>query len=346
MPRPSAPRYGIAEWFGKDIAALSPEERQEFGRIAIMREDTRNLSAPPFCPFLSSVIPESKCNKAGGVCSIRQYTQNQDGSGTPVQGDKIVTVCPIRFLQPLNEEDTLFLWIAEKLLGISDATVVKETPFLRKILDVPLEVGSEVIDSDQETEDDKKRAGRIDWLLVNPKTMDSSELEWCAVETQSLYFSGNKMRLEFQAYADAPSPILYPVGKRRPDFRSSGAKRLSPQLDVKVPVLRTWGKKVAVLIDRYFYERMGALNDAFPRAKNDKERRDNAEVVWFVIDYDEALHMRRSQVVFTTLDSSRKALEAAEPLSKADFTRVLREVINNPRRSNKVFKASKSEAHS
>jgi hypothetical protein len=111
-------------------------------------------------------------------------------------------------------------------------------------------------------------------------------------------------------------------------------------------VLRNWKKKVAVLIDRYFYERMGILDDAFPRAKNDQERLDNAEVVWFVVDFDKALHLRPSKIVFTTLDGSRKALEAAEPLSKADFTRVLKDVINDPGRSNKVFKASGSKAPS
>lgn len=346
MPRLPAPRYGIAEWFGRDITTLTPQERQEFGQTAIRREETGELSPPPSCPFLSAVIPGSKCSKAGGVCSIRKYARSEDGLGVPVERDKIVTVCPVRFLQPLSEGDTLFLWIAEKMLGISNATVVKETPFLRKILAVPTVVGSEDADTDDGEDDDKKRAGRIDWLLVNPETMESSELDWCAVETQSLYFSGKKMRLEFEAYAAAPSPVLFPIGFRRPDYRSSGPKRLSPQLDVKVPVLRNWGKKVAVLIDRYFYDRMGILDDAFPRAKNDEERRDNAEVVWFVVDFDEDLHLRRSNVVFTTLDGSRKALEAAEPLSKADFTRALKEVINDPSRSNKVFKASGSKAPS
>ena len=45
------------------------------------------------------------------------------------------------------------------------------------------------------------------------------------------------MRPEFDAYAVSPTPVLFPVGRRRPDYRSSGPKRLSPQRDVKVPVL-------------------------------------------------------------------------------------------------------------
>jgi hypothetical protein len=130
------------------------------------------------------------------------------------------------------------------------------------------------------------------------------------------------------------------VGHRRPDYRSSGPKRLSPQLDVKVPVLRNWGKKVVVVIDRFFYDNMNSLADAFPRAKNDKERRDNADVVWFVVDYNDQNQLKESVVIYTTLDSSRRALNATEPLSKSDFTINLKSVISDKSRANKVFKAS------
>lgn len=113
-----------------------------------------------------------------------------------------------------------------------------------------------------------------------------------------------------------------------------------PQLDVKVPVLRNWGKKVVVVIDRFFYDNMNALADAYPRARNDQERRDNSDVVWFVVDCDDDLKMTASAVVFTTLESSRRALNATEPLSKGDFTRNLKQVIDDSSRTNKVFKAS------
>jgi len=190
-----------------------------------------------------------------------------------------------------------------------------------------------------------KKAGRIDWIVVNPTTGDVGELEWCAVETQSLYFSGDKMRPEFEAYAAKPSPVLFPVGRRRPDYRSSGPKRLSPQLDVKVPVLRNWGKKVVVVVDRYFYDNMSALTDAYPRARNDQERLDNSDVVWFVVDYDENLSMTAYKVIFTTLESSRQALNATEPLSKSDFTRDLKSVMGDTSQTNKVFKVSAPTVH-
>ena len=45
-----------------------------------------------------------------------------------------------------------------------------------------------------------------------------------------------------------------------------------------------------------------------------------------------------------TLESSRRALNATEPQSKADFTRELKAVINDGNRTNKVFRASEAEA--
>tara|TARA_R110001592_G_C13188405_1_gene751980 strand:+ start:3694 stop:4695 length:1002 start_codon:yes stop_codon:yes gene_type:complete len=328
--RSPSPRYSIAEWFGEDIITMSPDKRKKLGELSIFQADNSDLSQAPICPFLSELIPGSRCNKPSGVCSIRRYQLGDEGSGSPVPGEKVVTVCPSRFLQPLTNGETLFSWISKVMLDISNPTIVKETPFLRTVSDSDSRESDDVVEG--------KKAGRIDWIIVDPASMESLELKWCAVETQALYFSGSKMRLEFEDYLTAPQSVRYPVGQRRPDYRSSGPKRLSPQLDVKVPVLRNWGKKVVVVIDQFFYANMNALVDAYPRAKDDQERRDNSDVVWFVVDYDENFNMIASKVIFTTLDSSRLALSATEPLSKADFTQGLLDVIDDPGRTNKVFK--------
>jgi hypothetical protein len=335
MARIPATRYGIAEWFGNDIVTMTPEQRQSFAQVAILQDQNGDLSSAPNCPFLSTVVENARCNKASGVCSIRKFSRAENNSGEIVANDKVVTVCPTRFLQTLSNGENIFTWISEKILEISNPIVVKETPFLRKISDV-FRTDEKNIDADNE--DEGKKAGRIDWILIDPFSMESNELDWCAVETQALYFSGNKMRPEFDAYAETSSTVLFPIGKRRPDYRSSGPKRLSPQLEVKVPVLRNWGKKVIVLIDRCFFENMNVLDDPFPRAKNDQERRDNSEVIWFVVDYDDHLNMYAYKVIYTTLESSKRALNATEPLSKSDFTNNLKMVINDASRSNKVFK--------
>jgi len=315
---------------------MKPEERLACAQIAIRHESDGNLSDAPQCPFLTTLIPNARCNKSSGVCSIRRFSIANDGFGLPLIGDKIVTVCPSRFLQPISGYQSLFGWIAEKMLDIDNPIIIKETPFLRKVMDnVNHDYGDRPSNED---ESDNKKAGRIDWILVNPTTLESGELEWCAVETQALYFSGDKMRTEFDAYLAQPTKVLFPTGRRRPDYRSSGPKRLSPQLDVKVPVLRNWGKKVVIVVDRFFHDNMNSLLDAYPRARNDQERRDNADVVWFVVDFDKNMSLIPSTVIFTTLESSRRALNATEPLSKSDFTNELRSVIDNTSLTNKVFK--------
>jgi len=262
-----------------------------------------------------------------------------DGLGVPVAGDKIVTVCPSRFIGPVGKGKSLFTWIAEKMLDISNPTVVKETPFLRKIEEAGVIADSKE-DMREEAAEEQKKAGRIDWILVNPATLVGGDLEWCAVETQALYFSGSNMPVEFAAYEAMPGNVLFPVGKRRPDYRSSGPKRLWPQLDVKVPVLRAWGKKVAVVIDSYFFSNMNRLADpSSRRAKDDRERRDNAEVVWFIVDFDDDFRLRAGTVAYSSLDACRHALNATEPLSRVDFTENLREMIARAPK-NKVFKPS------
>ncbi|MDQ2898994.1 MAG: hypothetical protein M3Y07_04240, partial [Acidobacteriota bacterium] len=68
--------------------------------------------------------------------------------------------------------------------------------------------------------------------------------QWCAAETQAVYFSGDNMRKDFVALSGIYSEELpFPVGKRHPDDRSSGPKRLMPQLQTKVPSLRRWARK-------------------------------------------------------------------------------------------------------
>jgi hypothetical protein len=51
--RSVAARYGIAEWFGKDIAMLTAEERQAFGQLSVrqMEASVRSLPDAPPCPF-------------------------------------------------------------------------------------------------------------------------------------------------------------------------------------------------------------------------------------------------------------------------------------------------------
>jgi len=124
--------------------------------------------------------------------------------------------------------------------------------------------------AEDEEEDARDFIGRIDNVLVHPTR---NPIDWCALELQAVYFSGKSMRNEFNMLAATELQTLaYPAAHRRPDWRSSGPKRLLPQLQTKVPTIRTWGKKVAVVIDEAFFGSLVAL---------DREKHlSNAEIAW------------------------------------------------------------------
>jgi hypothetical protein len=52
-----------------------------------------------------------------------------------------------------------------------------------------------------------------------------------------------------------------------------------PQLLTKVPTLRRWGKKMAVVVDAPFFHSMGTME----RVKDVS----NSDIVWFLVDFVE-----------------------------------------------------------
>jgi len=171
--------------------------------------------------------------------------------------------------------------------------------------------------STQEDDEDKRDfIGRIDNVIVHPSR---SPLDWCALELQAVYFSGKAMRQEFTMLSkEKLSSLPFPAAHRRPDWRSSGPKRLLPQLQTKVPTIRTWGKKMAVVIDEPFFASLTGLEH--------EKHLSNAEIVWFVVGYDSVQNgwkITPRQAVFTKLEASVKALTGGVPLSKERFERQL-----------------------
>jgi hypothetical protein len=103
---------------------------------------------------------------------------------------------------------------------------------------------------------------------------------------------------------------------------SSGPKRLLPQLQTKVPTIRTWGKKMAVVIDEAFFGSLVGLER--------EKHLSNSEIAWFVVGYDPkpgGWTLIPREVVFTKLDASVKSLTAGVPLSKERFEEQLREKL-------------------
>jgi hypothetical protein len=286
-------RYSIGEWYGNGFESLTPAERLKRAKV----ECEANAIIGAACPFQK----DTKCNKKGGVCSLRQY---QQVGGGPVTGTgPLITTCPQRFL----ESDTIFGWVGETLLQTKEPVVLSEIGFLDRLR----------ADETMEDEDSRDFIGRIDNVLVHPSR---EPMDWCALELQAVYFSGKSMANEFKMLAKAQSETLqFPAKHRRPDWRSSGPKRLLPQLQTKVPTIRTWGKKMAVIIDEAFFGSLVGL---------DRERHlSNAEIAWFIVGYDAkpgGWTLVTREVVFTKLDASVKSLTGGVPLSKERFEEQLR----------------------
>lgn len=279
-------RYGAAELYGQAINSLTPIEMKQ-----LVTSKARSIA----CPFKANAV---MCNKAGGVCSLTLYERSSSGAvqitGLPV------TTCPSRFL----EAGTVFRWVGETLLDTSNPKVVSEVPFLMS--ETRVETGGEA------------EVGRIDNVLVNPA---ADTIHWCALEMQAVYFSGAKMEGDFALMRnwDGVEPV-FPQKHRRPDYRSSGPKRLMPQLQIKVPTLRRWGKKMAVVVDNAFWNSLGEMRRTGHIT--------NADIVWFVVDYEGPqkgrYHLIRRETVFTTLENAVEGLTGGTPVSLEQFEHAIR----------------------
>lgn len=290
-----AVRYTIGEWFGRPAAGMGAADRMRLAGVALGR------GPAPQCPF----DRPRQCQKPGGVCSLRPHTRGINGHAVPA-GEEMCAVCPHR----LYEDDLIVRWVGEEVLGTADPLAAREVDFLRT--------------------KGGKPAGRIDAVLCDPRTLDSADgLRWCVVETQTVYFSGGKMDDEFRKIRRTGGRFVpFPTKPRRPDFRSSGAKRLRPQLEAKCPTLARWGKKIAVVVDRPFFDSLGSMARAIDI--------DDAEIIWFVVRYtprDDRYELTKDAVVPVTLDAARKGLQNAEPVSKQDFESALREKLRAARQA-------------
>lgn len=290
-------RFGIAEWYGLPFSSLPAGDRQKFASIQSALQAGR-----PRCPFLSSADQDVPCWKKGGVCSLRKYEMVKGPDKAPLVRavDSLIrTTCPSRF----QENGEIYRWIGDTILGTADVVPIGQIPFLKPVPQM---------ESTPEQTPPEKEVGRIDNILVVPNT---NPLRWCAVEIQAVYFSGDKMKKDFEGIKiRTGSRIPFPAGRRRPDYRSSGPKRLLPQLQIKVPTLSTWGKKMAVVVDESFFGALGQM----------KPTRDlsNAEVIWFAVKYVETegqIKLARGQTFMTRLEDAQAGLVAAEPVTLAQF---------------------------
>lgn len=291
-----SPRFGIGELYGLGFASLTPKQ---------IRELTSANNADVRCPFKSREAGNASlsCSKAGGVCSLLSFVRNENGKvnceGSPV------TTCPQRFF----ENGMIFRWVGELLLGTQRPVVIPEVPFLMSF---------------DKGEKGKRPVGKIDSILVG---ITEPRLTWCALEIQAVYFSGDEMEADFDPMRTWQGPgIPFPSGRRRPDFRSSGPKRLMPQLQTKVPTISRWGKKTAVVVDSEFWADLAGMREM--------DDLSNSEIIWFVVSYSQStdgrFSLQKDSVHFTTLDHAVERLTGGTPMSLENFENEIRARIPHP----------------
>ena len=219
------------------------------------------------------------CAKKGGVCSIRAG-----------QGQTVIT-CPKRF----EEGDLLPRWLA-RIADFPDPYLAREVPFMRSPAT-------------------GRPAGRIDLVVSG----DADASAWFGLEIQAVYFSGQGMQADFELLlrSTAAEPPV-PTALRRPDWRSSSAKRLMPQLQIKAPTLRRWGTKLAVAVDLPFYQAIGGPSGSPSQDLND------GDILWLIPGIDERHHLQECHWEVLSLEASCDKLLSAETVKRGEFEDALR----------------------
>ncbi len=293
-------RYGIGEWYGHSYITLTPDQRRTYAELQNLEVKQRPAQS---CPFRAEPVGAGVCTKIGGVCSLRLYHREAaTGEVVVASGERgmLRATCPNRFL----ERGVIFSWIGEELLLTTKPRVVGEVGFLEH----------DRAEGDAGETDD---VGRIDHVLVHPS---ADPMRWCALEIQAVYFSGASMGAEFTMLRHHQGTLMpFPAGHRRPDYRSSGPKRLMPQLQIKVPSLRRWGKKMAVVVDEGFFGALGKMDEV--------KHVSNCDIAWFVLRYNEIggnAVLEPGFVRLTTLERAVEGLTGGYPVSLETFEERIR----------------------
>ena len=296
------------------MATITDQERNDFAAVA----SKQRMTTKPICPAQSMGIQQIKyCVKQGGVCTLREYERYgiDEARLVPLDASNhVVTICPHRF----KERNEIMRWVGETLLGTQQPAMATEVGFLSKqSAEIVERSPSTALGDGAEHDVFPGDVGQIDFVLANTSV---SPMKWCALELQAVYFSGPGMSPEFGVIPKLKGGALpFPAGLRRPDWRSSGPKRLMPQLQIKVPALRRWGKKMAVVVDEAFYGQLGHMDIV--------QHVSNCDIAWFVVGYEDvdgAVRLERKNLHLTTLESAVEGLTAGSPVSVEEFEKRIR----------------------
>lgn len=255
----------------------------------------RRYRSHRLCPFNNKVpnCTKDKAKNPLGVCSI-------------MQNGKPVITCPVRFREEwLITDDAASFFFGDKVLWSSLTEV--------RLNDV-----------------NGKSAGNIDIVLVAYDDQ-GKVTDFGALEIQAVYISGN-VRDPFEHYMKDPDANFsmdwteqpnYP----RPDFLSSSRKRLAPQLLFKGGILHSWKKKMAVAINKSFFDTLPPLTTV---------SKEEAEIAWFIYDLDpirdgdhERYQLRKIDVIYTKFQDAMISITTAVPGKIEDFVKLLQEKLDD-----------------
>ncbi len=189
------------------------------------------------CPFRQSKCTKSSKTDPLGVCSLSD-------------GVEAAAICPVRFL----EGNRIFRDAARLAFGANSAFAV--FPEIR------------ILRVEGRNTKEAKKIGKVDFLIG--KTDGKTVEDFAAIEVQASYFSGTSIRPALKHFM-AKNKLDPSIADRRADFRSSAQKRLMPQLQLKVPVFRRWGKKFFIVVDTQFFRALPSFRASSPS---------NSELIW------------------------------------------------------------------
>ena len=250
------------------------------------------------CPFRDSPCTKSSKENPLGICSISD-------------GQEAASLCPVRFV----ERDQLFKDAARLSFGKNvEFGIFPEVRILR--------INSE--------DNKQKKIGKVDYLLG--KIENGIVTDFAAVEVQAVYFSGSEAQTPFKYYMENQRLDLS-ASDRRPDFRSSAQKRLMPQLQIKVPVFRRWGKRFFVAVDTHFFKSLPTFQQTTSA---------NSEVTWLIYPIAKTgdnYKLGDVEIAYSEWDEVRNALREGTPPEPIEILTELQGKLNN---KNKLLRILKS----
>lgn len=223
------------------------------------------------CPFNNKVpsCTKDKANDPLGVCSIIE------------EGQRIIT-CPVRF-----REHWLIAEDAAQFFFKADASWTSIT---------------EVRLNDK----DGNTAGNIDLVLVSYDER-GRVLDFGSLEIQAVYISGN-VRRPFERYMSVRqrSSDFTWSGPNSPkaDFLSSSWNKLAPQMLYKGRILKSWGKKQAIVLQTAFFDNLPKLTEV---------SKSKADIAWMLYDLSLDKHNRefeltRNRIVYTEFEAAMEKI--------------------------------------